>query len=90
MQPNQQPTSMPEPVVPVFIPALVDLLARAEGEKGSPLTREEVLTIRGKGVCMMMRQSHAEKMVQSRGYPDIDPALCWEQWLDARERFLHR
>jgi hypothetical protein len=77
---------MPEPVVPVFIPPLLDLLARAEEQKGTALTREEVISICGKGVCMMMRQSHADKMAQSRGYADLDPTLCWEQWLVAREQ----
>ena len=39
-----------DPLVPVFIPALVVLLANKERSKGEPLTREEVLEIRDRGV----------------------------------------
>ena len=85
MQPNQ-PTSPPEPLIAVFIPPLLDLLRQAERAKGSPLTKDEVLSMRGKGVCMMMRQSHAQKMSQARGYPDLDPAHCWDQWQQARRQ----
>lgn len=45
---------MEEPLIPVFIPALVVLLLDAERRKGSPLTEEEVLHIRDKGVCIVL------------------------------------
>jgi hypothetical protein len=57
-----------EPLVPTFIPALVVLLLRAEKDKGSPLTREEVLSIRDKGTCVMLPQSQVPKLADSRGY----------------------
>jgi len=74
-----------EALVPVFIPPLVTILAQQERQKGSPLTEDEVLAIRGKSVVMMMRQSHAEQMAQKRGYRDVDPERCWEQWQQVRE-----
>jgi len=72
-------------LVPVFIPPLVTILAHHERQKGSPLTEDEVLAICGKSVVMMMRQSHAEQMAQKRGYRDVDPERCWEEWQRVRE-----
>ena len=74
-----------ETLVPVFMPPLVTILAQHERQKGSPLTEDEVLAIRGKSVVMMMRQSIAEQMAQKRGYRDIDPQACWQEWQQARE-----
>jgi hypothetical protein len=78
---------MDEPqLIPVFLPALVTLLARAEQLKGSPLTEQEVLDIRDKGVCMMLRVEHAQALAQRRGYNDLDPEHAWEDWQIARAR----
>ena len=75
-----------ESLIPVFIPPLVTLLFQAEQRKGSPLTRDEVLAIRGGGMCMMMAQSRAAELAERRGYDDIDPQQAWEQWQVAREQ----
>lgn len=72
-------------LVPVFMPPLVAVLAQHERQKGSPLTEDEVLAVRGKSVVMMMRESIAEQMAQKRGYRDIDPQACWQEWQKARE-----
>lgn len=69
-----------DPLIPVFIPALVVLLAHDEREKGSPLTRDEVIAIRDRGVCMMLKQSMAIEMGEKRGYHDINPEFAWEEW----------
>ena len=69
-----------ERLVPVFIPALIAILVNREKSKGSPLTREEVMEIRDNGVCMMMSEARAAEMARSRGYRDIDPEACWEEW----------
>jgi hypothetical protein len=69
-----------DPLIPVFIPALVVILTHEERAKGSPLTREEVLAIRDRGVCMMLRQSAASEMAAKRGYDDVDPESAWEEW----------
>lgn len=74
-----------ETLVPVFMPPLVSILAQHERQKGSPLTRDEVLAIRGKSVVMMMRQSIADQMTKKRGYCDIDPERCWQEWQQVRE-----
>ncbi len=78
--------SADETVVPVFIPSLVTLLVHHEREKGSPLTQEEVLAIRGKAVCMTMRLSMAIEMAEKRGYTDIPAETCWESWREFRKQ----
>jgi hypothetical protein len=76
---------MVEPqLIPVFIPALVTLLIHAERLKGSPLTEQEVLDIRDKGVCMMMRVEHAQALTEKRGYDDLDPENAWADWQAVR------
>lgn len=69
-----------DPLIPVFIPPLVQILAMKEREKGAPLTEAEVLEIRGKGVCMMLPLSQAAKLAEGRGYDDINPANVWAEW----------
>lgn len=72
---------MAEPqLIPVFIPALVTLLVRAERLKGGPLTEQEVLSIRDTSACMMLRVEHAQALVDRRGYDDLDPEHAWEDW----------
>jgi hypothetical protein len=39
---------------------------------------------------MTIRQSHAKKMEEQRGYPDINPERCWEDWSARRETVLHK
>jgi hypothetical protein len=56
------------------------LLLHLEKEKGSALTEAEVLSARGKAVCMMMRLSHKEALDEKRGYRDIDPENVWVEW----------
>lgn len=72
---------MSEPqLIPVFIPALVTLLIRAEQLKGSPLTEQEALHIRDNSGCMMMRVEHAQELADRRGYDDLDPDNVWRDW----------
>lgn len=73
-----------EPLVIVPIPPLVTLLQQYEAAKGSPLTEQEVLDIRGKAVCMTMRRSRADQLSEARGFPDIDPANAWTEWIEVR------
>jgi hypothetical protein len=71
-----------DPLIPVFMPALIVLLENARVKKGSPLTKDEVLAIRNSGVCMMMKTSMAIQLDNRRGYSDLDPEKCWEQWCE--------
>jgi len=76
--------STEDPVIPVFIPALVAMLLRAEKLKGSPLAQDEVIGIRDNAACMMMPASVKAKLDEKRGYADIDPERCWEDWVQFR------
>jgi len=75
-----------EPIVPVFIPALVAILVHHEKAKGSPLTKDEVLSIRDNAACMTMRLSMACQMAEKRGYADLTPENCWEEWQEFRKQ----
>jgi len=75
-------------LLPIFMPALVVLLAHDERKKGSPLTREEVLAIRDSGTCAMLRRSSAQQIWAMRGYDDIDPERVWEEWQVVRSTLL--
>jgi hypothetical protein len=78
---EQESTSMSDdPLIPVFLPSLVVLLAHDEEAKGSPLSREEVLAIRDEAVSVMMRRSKAIEIEGMRGYKDVDPELVYEEW----------
>ncbi|WP_309132981.1 hypothetical protein [Brevibacterium sp.] len=63
-----------------FSPPLVAVLLAAERSKGSPLTEAEVLDLRDGSVCIRVRRSVADAITEQRGYADIDPERCWDQW----------
>ena len=65
---------------PVFMPALVALLIRAEQLNGAPLTRNQVIAIRDNAHCTMLPASAKASVEEARGYADIDPERCWEDW----------
>jgi hypothetical protein len=67
-------------LIPVFVPALVTLLTRAEKDRGRPLSEAEVIEIRDNGNCIMGPKSAAVAVDQGRGYNDIDPEHVWEHW----------
>jgi hypothetical protein len=67
-----------------FVPTLIAVLLAAERLKGDPLTEEEVLDIRDGATCIRSPKSLAEAMAEERGYRDLDPERCWEQWQAAR------
>ena len=67
-----------------FIPSLVATLLRAEQEKGTPLSEAEVLQIRDQSPCVAISPEDVPTMIEERGYEDIDPYYCWEQWQEAR------
>ena len=71
-------------LVPTFIPALVALLIRAEELNGAPLTRDQVVAIRDNAHCVMLPPSAQAEIEKGRGYADIDPERCWEDWLTVR------
>ncbi|NIJ91811.1 hypothetical protein FHT12_000469 [Xanthomonas campestris] len=67
------------------VPALVAVLLRLEQEKGSALTKAEVIEARDNSTCIALPKSAYEAMVKARGYDDIDADLAWEEWLCIRD-----
>ena len=66
----------------VTIPALVTVLLRLEEEKGSALTKAEVIAARDNAVCVAMPRHAYQAVADARGYVDIDPERSWEGWLE--------
>jgi hypothetical protein len=73
-----------EGIAIVFIPSLVSVLLAKEEKKGTALTREEVLEIRDNAGVATVPASAVHAGDQARGYRDLDPARCWEEWLAFR------
>lgn len=73
----------------VFTPSLVSLIARAERLKGSPLTEAEALEVRNKAIGLVMPAEASAHIAQRRGYVDLDPDQCWEQWRAVRNQLGH-
>jgi hypothetical protein len=69
-------------VIVLFIPSLISLLVSKAEEKGSPLTEEEVLAIRDNATAIVTDAQGVLAVAERRGYQDIDPEHCWEEWLD--------
>lgn len=67
------------------VPSLVATLLNREKTKGSPLTEEEVIQIRDNCGAIAVPFDVAQQMDESRGYRDIDPENCWEEWQQARK-----
>ena len=46
----------------------------------------EVLRIRNDSDCTAMPPRAHRAIVEERGYEDIDPERCWDQWQEARDQ----
>ena len=80
--------SDPGPLVIYPMPSLVATLLNREQAKGSPLTEAEVIEIRDSCPSVAVPIDVVEKIDAQRGYKDIDPARCWEQWQEARKNLI--
>lgn len=79
-----------EDTILCIVPSLIAQLLCAEQDKGAPLTKAEVLRIRDESDCIAMPPHAHRAIVEERGYEDIAPELCWEQWQEAREQLSDR
>lgn len=70
------------------MPSLVATLLNQEQAKGSPLTEAEVTAIRDSCPSVAVPIDVALKIDSERGYKDIDPEHCWEQWQEARKTLV--
>ena len=79
-----------EPMVTVYLNPLAMLLAARERQKGSPLSKAEVLQVRDTAVCTQMPRSKAERFYAALDarmpIPRLDPERVWEQWQAMRDR----
>jgi hypothetical protein len=64
---------------------LIAILINKESEKGAVLTEEEVKNIRDNSGCMTMTFEQSQKLVESRGYDNIDPENAYSEYLQVRE-----
>lgn len=69
------------------IPSLVATLLNKERAKGSPLSEAEVLRIRDECPAQAMTAEQHKKVVEGRGYDDINPENAWVDWQEARKMF---
>jgi len=69
------------------VPALVAILLSVEKKKGSPLTKQEVVTLRDKMTVVVTAPADAKAVDDGRGYKDIDPSHAWEEWRVVRVQF---
>jgi hypothetical protein len=70
------------------MPSLVATLLNRENAKGCPLTEEEVINIRDSCPSVAVPPEVAEKIDEERGYKDINPENCWEEWQKARKALM--
>ena len=82
---NQNHTKYEDELDFVFTPSLLYLLNYMENEKGSPLNKEEVENIRDNAVCMSIAKIRLRAVEEKRGFKDIDPDNCYEEWCKYRD-----
>lgn len=75
-----------EPMVAVFMPALIFFLYKLEKEKGAPLSEDEVKRGLGMAPSIMMTRSDAQAFQEQRGFVDINPDNVWQEWQFVRTR----
>ena len=77
---KKKPRDPNNPLVLDFVPSLVSTLIREEGDKGEPLTSDEVLAVRDKASCIRVPFLAREDVWIKRGYRDVNPERVWEEW----------
>jgi hypothetical protein len=75
-----------EPVQPVALVPLVDVLRALERKNGRPLTEAEVRDVRDHATFIALTPSNAKALAQRRGYADLDPERIWEEWQARRSK----
>lgn len=80
--------SDPEGLIICPVPSLVATLLNRERAKGGPLTEQEVIEIRDACPVIALRPEDVRKIEERRGYKDIDPENCWEEWQEARKELI--
>ncbi|RBP45796.1 hypothetical protein DES53_102178 [Roseimicrobium gellanilyticum] len=71
------------------VPSLVATLLNRGRAKGSPLTEQEVIQIHDVCPSIALRPDQVRQIEDQRGYKDIDPENCWEEWQEARKDLIN-
>jgi hypothetical protein len=79
----------PKKLLLVPIPSLAATLLAAQTKKGSPLTKAEVELIRDKATVVASSPESVDSINKPRGYKDIDPVNCWDEWQALRSTLSH-
>jgi hypothetical protein len=79
----------PEGHAIVLVPSLASVLLAAERSNGAALEESQVLALRDGAEVMVVPQDSAARLEQGRGYRDLDPGRCWQEWQDRRREFLN-
>lgn len=80
-EPQPQPEPQPESELVVeCIPSLTWVLTRAEQNKGSPLTEEEVVAISGQAIAIALPRKERDAKWLSQGNRDISCESPWKDW----------
>ena len=76
--------------VKVFLNPLIMLLAGAERQRGRPLTRDEVVSIRDSAAHVMMTPEQAKVFYESMDgrmpIHRLNPDRAWEEWQEIRDQ----
>ena len=75
-----------EPLFAAFMPSLIALLVAEERKLGRTLDRSEAENIRDAASVVAAPRSALDALEKSRGYRDIDPERCHEEYLRVRDR----
>ena len=73
----------------VFVPSLVSVLLAAEQGSGAALGEAEVLSLCDRAGAMAVPAESARKLEDGRGYKDLDPDRCWQEWQEQRQELIN-
>jgi hypothetical protein len=63
-------------------------VANRERAKGEPLIEAEVVEIRDNCPSVAVPRDVVPRIEEQRGYIDIDPEDCWNEWQRARKELM--
>lgn len=66
----------------VFIPSLFSLIINEQNKKGRPLNLNELEFIRDNTICIALPVNEIQKLIESRGYNDINPENLWVEYIE--------
>jgi hypothetical protein len=71
-----------------FVPSLAAVLAAAEQSAGRGLRESEVIDRRDRSNVVLVPRAAAKDVSANRGYTDISPTNCWQEYVRLRNRSM--